>query len=276
MVTDDLVDLVVQDYIANGKRSVRAVEARRGNLTRLMPTLPRYRDVERYKATRAREGAAAATISNELVVLRRGFRLAMRQGLIATAPVIEAPRIDNIRLVICTRQQLRLILAALEILDADVHDLVLWLALTGWRSGEARGLLWRDVSEDRGTVVLPAQRSKNRRPRRVALGAAATELLERRWGWRRGEYVFHRAGKPIRIFRGSWSRAVGGAGCPELRPHDLRRLFCQSALDAGVPIPVIQQVAGWQTLSMVTRYGIASGTMQQIALDRVARRLEVE
>jgi integrase len=275
MVTlSTLFRLVLTDYVASGKRSVPAVRARIRNLSRHFSSVPSAEDVDEYILARRREGAAPATIRNELSVLHRAFVLAERRKLLTTPiPSIGSVKVDNVRTVTATARQVRTLVGALDVLDPAVADLVRWLIWTGWRRGEAQHLTWGDFDEELGVVTLPASRSKTSRLRRVALGAQVRLLIRRRHHLRRGPYVFHREGKRIRTFCGSWHKAAQGAGCPELHPHDLRRIFCQTAIDAGVAIPVIQQIAGWRTLSMICRYGIASGEMQAAGLDRVADRI---
>jgi integrase len=272
---DTLLCLVLADYVARGRRSLPTLRSRVRTLRRLLPVVPDEDGVDRYIASRRREGAAAATIRNELSVLHRAFLLARRRHLLSDQqiPSIESPRVDNVRTVTATARQVRTLVAALEVLDPSVADLVRWLVWTGWRRGEAQGLTWEDFDEDLRIVTLPSDRSKTSRIRRVALGPDVQVLVAHRWHCRRGPYVFHRGGRRIKHFHGAWSRAVAGAGCPDLRPHDLRRIFCQVAMDAGVAIPVIQQIAGWKTISMVCRYGIASGDMQARGQAAIATKL---
>jgi len=54
-------------------------------------------DINRYADLRRREKAAPATVNRELAVLRRACRLAIRQGVLATRPVITTLRKDNVR-----------------------------------------------------------------------------------------------------------------------------------------------------------------------------------
>lgn len=271
MTTQELIGLVIDDYRAEEKRSLKSAICHSRALVRLFEHLPRtVADIERYKAQRLAEGIAPATLRNELSILRRGFSLAKDFGLVRNIPRIRFPRVCNIRTVTCTPRQAKKILAALEVLDQDICDLVSWLLLMGWRQGESRKLEWRDVSTDRESVQLPQNKSKNLKIRYVRLGGASRRVLERRWMRRNGDYVFHRRGRAISTFRGVWQRAVNGAGAPNLRPHDLRRVFAQLSIDAGVQPAVVMQIAGWQSLSTFLRYGIASGQMQSEAQDLVA------
>ena len=271
MTTTDLISLVLDDYARNGCRTAHSVISHSKHILRLLPEIPRTaKEVDDYTVKRLSEGAKPATVGNELTILRRGFRLASKYDLVDKVPVITAPHVENVRTQTCTGRQAKMIVAALDVLDPDVADLVRWLLLMGWRQGESRRLVWDDFEHDRSAVKLPQRKSKNRRVRYVLLGETTRDLIDRRWRLRDGPYVFHRHGRQIRIFRGSWQRAVTGAGCPELRPHDPRRTFAQVATDQGIAAPVIMQIAGWKTMSTFHRYAIVRGDMQASAQERVA------
>lgn len=266
----ELIELVLEDYAANGKRTAKAVRARRVHLERLLPDLPTSRDINRYTVARRTEGAAPSSIRNELSVLRRGFRLAMRFELVGTAPTIEFPRVENVRTVVPTWDQLAAILRTLDWLRPAVADAVRWAVLTGWRREQIFGLTWAEVLSDRSAVNVPGTRTKNRRPHAIVLGSAARELVEHRWHVRSGEYVFQDRGRRIHHFRGPWRRATAAAGIPELRFHDLRRAFVQLAEDAGVSAMAQLAIAGWRTDSARRRYGVRPSALTAGGLDAIA------
>jgi integrase len=96
--------------------------------------------------------------------------------------------------------------------------------------------------------------------------------------------VFHRDGKPIRLFRRSWVTACIKAGLgsevrePDTKnaagevvkrgriikreafriPHDYRRSAARNLSRAGVPEQVIMQLCGWKTRSVFDRYRIVA------------------
>ena len=276
MQTSDLVKLVMDDYEMTGKRSSPSVVCHSKNLIRLLPRIPDSpRIVEEYKHARIKEGAAPSTVNNELTVLRRGFRIAKLREMILAAPIIESLPVENTRTVTCTRAQAEKLISALDVLDHAVADLVRWLLCTGWRRGEAQNLVWQDFLDDRTAVQLPQKKNKNKTVRYIKISETVRELVERRWVLKDGDYVFQRNGKRISTFRGVWRRAVAAAGCPGLWPHDLRRVFAQLSIDAGVDPIIFAQIAGWKTLSIIKRYTIANGRMQAIAQEKVAKQFQI-
>jgi integrase len=100
--------------------------------------------------------------------------------------------------------------AQLRQLVAEGSPLVRFLALTGVRDGEARGLSWSEVDFERRVWTIPAERSKSRRQRQVPLShAAAKVLVDVRGTFAARPWVKTR---PTKVYS-----AMG------LRPHDLRR-----------------------------------------------------
>jgi len=271
MRMDKLVELVMRHYNANQLKSAKSVQARLKNLSRVFSNVvpESVHEVEDYKAARFEEGAAPATVANELAVLSKGLKLAEERGLVTNPPPVKMPRVDNARLVYVSRTELRRILAAYDVVDPIVADVVRWLCYAGWRRGEALGLKWDNVYEDRTVVQLPT--TKNRQPRVAHLGKKLKEILDRRWEQREGDLVFHRKGRPIRRFDVRWKSTLRKLNMnDDIRPHDLRRSFAIFATEAEIPRTIQMSCAGWKTETMHRRYGIVPSEQQRAAFDSVA------
>jgi integrase len=274
MTVKDLYALLQQEYEVQGRASARTAK------WHIAPVLKRFGDldvealtpamVEGYKLARLRENAARGTINNELALLRRAFNLAIEQGLIESRPRIRTLRNDSVRTGFLEPTQFQKLVAALEVLDRDVADLVTFLYGLGWRRSEAAGLRWSECDPVRGMIQLPANRVKNRTPRTVRLGEELRELLQRRFAERKGDFVFHRDGKRISDFRYIWRRAAAGIGQPKLLAHDMRRAFARNALAAGLDQRLIMEIAGWKTRSIFDRYRIVDEAEMSRGLDAVS------
>jgi integrase len=143
-----------------------------------------------------------------------------------------------------------------------------FLALTGWRSGEALGLLWTDVDLVRRTATLADTKTgKSMRP----LSNAACDVL--RELSRTGDLVFPptRGDGRMTGFRKMWDRiAKLGALPPDVTPHVLRHSFASLAGDIGYSEPTIAALVGHKGHSITSRYVHAADAVLLAAADAVA------
>ncbi len=253
--------LVERQYVLDGRRSLGRVQRSLDHLGRVLGpetcaveiTGPR---LDAYAERRMAEGVARATVNQELAALRRGFRLAIKKGLLATMPFIELPKVHNERRGFFETGDL----AALELeLPEPVRAVVRFARLTGWRvHKEILPLTW-DAIDWEGQVIRLAQAdTKGGEARLFPFGQAPElrEVLAAQWRGRRGLFVFHRNGKRITDIRGAWRNACRRAGLVGRIPHDLRRTFARDMRRAGVSEGEIMKLAGWRTRSMFDRYNI--------------------
>jgi integrase len=210
--------------------------------------------------------AKPATVLLEVAALKRMFTLGLRAGKVAHRPYFPSIEVRNTRTGFFEETE---ILAVLGRLPCDLSALIEFVALTGWRIGEAKSLTWRQVDLAAGTVRLEPGTTKNDEGRTFPVGALPrldallraqrehTSVLERDHGtlipW-----VFHRKGKPIRSIHGAWQRACREAEVPGRLIHDLRRTAVRRFERAGVPRSVAMKLSGHKTESIYRRYAIVS------------------
>jgi integrase len=124
--------------------------------------------------------------------------------------------------------------------DTLSAQLLVFVILTVSRSGEARGARWGEMSIDRKTWRIPAERKKERRELSVPLADEAIELLNVRSKFREGEFVF--GTKPLSDVAVSkqFKRVAG-----PYTVHGLRSTFRQWAAESGrYPEHVLEKVLG--------------------------------
>lgn len=62
-------------------------------------------------------------------------------------------------------------------------------------------------------------------------------------------------GKPIKGISSSvWQRALNLAQIEDFRWHDLRHTWASWLVQSGTPLSVLQEMGGWESVSMVQRY----------------------
>ena len=142
-----------------------------------------------------------------------------------------------------------------------------FLMLTGWRTGEALGLLWEHVNLETGEIVLPSTKT-GRDVRRVAgLALQVVADMPRIHG---DDRVF-----PVRrdTLRRHFKLACKAAEIADCTVHDLRRTFATNAAEAGLSVLVLRDLLGHKTLAMANRYARRSGPALYDAQDAGAERM---
>ena len=160
-----------------------------------------------------------------------------------------------------------------------------FLALTGWRSGEALDLTWPDVDLARRIATLPDSKTgRSVRP----LSNAACDVL--RGLTRSGELVFPatRLPKPKPETEGTkpaeppkygkmtgwpklWARIAKKAKLPaDVTPHVMRHSFISLAADLGYSEPTIAALVGHKGQTITSRYIHSADAVLLAAADAVA------
>ena len=143
-----------------------------------------------------------------------------------------------------------------------------FLALTGWRSGEALGLRWDEVDLPRRTVTLvDTKTGRSVRP----LPRAACVVL--RDVPRAGALVFPATrGEGLMLgFRKLWKRIAKLGGLPpDVTPHVLRHSFTSLGSDLGYSEVTIAALVGHKGHSMTSRYIHSADAVLLAAADAIA------
>ena len=225
-----------------------------------------------------RDGAAPATLHRELSVLRRMLKLSASR--LPRVPLIDMPRVHNARQGFFEEEHLK---ALIPHLPPHARNLVEFLYLTGWRSGEAFRAQWADVDWARQAIHL--RDSKNREPRvfpfryhqrlETVLRRQRNEVT--RWEMENDRicpHVFHWRGNRIQKLRRSWQNACARAGMPGRLLHDFRRTAVRNLIRAGVQQSIAMKITGHKTGSIFRRYLIVDEDLLAQATGAVAHYLE--
>jgi integrase len=288
---EDLLTSLETEYEVNKRRSIGTLK---GRLVHLRAAFGSCRAVdvnegkiELYKqmrlaekTTRGKKPVQPATINRELSMLRKAFRLGVRQKRIATAPTIDLLAENNVRQGFVEPADFDKIVAALP---ERLRDFMRFAYATGWRRGEISGLQWSAVNRQTKTIFLG--RSKNGEPRILPLVGELDRIIDRRWQARSiknhngsttlATNVFHCGdGRPIGDTRKSWSTACSKAGMPNLLVHDLRRSAVRNFDKNGVSQIIGMMISGHKTVSVYKRYRIVPENDIREALQKVEQAIE--
>jgi integrase len=154
--------------------------------------------------------------------------------------------------------------SALEREKNVATDVFLILAVTGFRSGEAKNLQWKEVDLERQTVILgDTKTGVSIRP----LSAAAIEIIKRQ-KQNGSSYIFaHHNNKPINNLRLWWIK-LGMS--KDVSPHVLRHSLASLAADLGLSDNTISSLLGHKVQSITSRYMHGSDKALIAAADTVA------
>ena len=145
-----------------------------------------------------------------------------------------------------------------------------FLAVTGWRRGEALSLRWAEVDLARCTAALAdAKTGRSVRP----LPRAAREVLETLP--RLGGLVFPatRGQGPVAGFPGFWAKLARLGGLPaQVTPHVLRHSFASLAGDIGYSEATIAALIGHKGHTVTSRYMHAADAVLLAAADMIANK----
>lgn len=260
--------------------SLPAAAVTRQDVTRLMHAIAEGATATRPSKTKPRgvsklrggRGVAARTIGLAGAV----FAFAVEHGMRADNPVRGVRKFaDGRRERRLTDDEYAALGTALRKAEAEriwpaAVAAVRFLALTGWRSGEALALRWQDVDLARRTATLPDTKTgKSTRP----LAHAACDLLRSLPRMSDSALVFPatRGDGAMTGFRKLWARiAKLGALPADVSPHVLRHSFASLAADLGYSEPTIAALIGHKGQSVTSRYVHSADALLLAAADAVA------
>lgn len=275
-------ELIRNDYVANGHKSVGTLELRLAHLFGHFDPSTRVSwiqtgDVEKYKAARLGAGAAAATVNREISILARLAELARRQFGLVVPFVVTKLTERNAREGFFEEDAFA---AVCRRLRPELAALATVAKLTGWRKSELRSRQWRHVDFASGWLRLEPEETKNRDGRMFPLIPELRAALEGQRGrvdaiqkatGRLIPWVFCRDdGAPVGDFKKAWTTAKKQAGVPGRLFHDFRRTAVRNLIRAGIPETVAMKLTGHRTRSVFQRYAIVEEGMLREAGERLA------
>jgi integrase len=266
-------------------------------------------DIAKYQQERLRAGAAPKTVNLELGTFRS---ITTESGLWARlVPKIKMLDVENDIGIELTPEQQQALLEACSLSDSRLLYPMVMLALeTGARSGTIKRLTWGKVDFLGRGLRWGKDKTKAGTGRTIPISSRAMAALE---VWAANfpdrkptHYVFPREtyrqpkdgdteGSPytthpaiaVTSVERSWRTAKAKAawilaGRPDsmehieplqCRMHDLRHTAVTRMIKAGIPIPIIAQLVGWSTSTMVAmtaRYGHYSMDTLRMAVEAIS------
>jgi len=289
---------VAEEYLewlaANRKESHSSVSRYTNHIKPALGHLP-LKDIsplhlERFKRDLQRRDLAPKSIHHCLAFVRTVYRKARVWGYYpGSNPMAQVafPAVNNRRLRFLTYTEADRLLVALAARSRQVHDQVLIALHCGLRSGEVRGMRWRDIDLDQGIIHLPE--TKSGRTQQVHMTKEVVQVLRdmRPVTPLPHALVFpqERGGRKVRISRifNSTVAALGfneGLGIGDRRHrvvfHTLRHTFCSWLVIEGVPLYTVKELARHQSITQTERYAHLQKDQKLEAVNLLARRFREE
>lgn len=197
-------------------------------------------------------GAANATVNRTLALVRAILRRCERDWeWIDKSPAVRLLKEPTVRIRYLTRPEADRLLNELP---PHLGDMARMALATGLRSANITGMRWDQVDLDRRMAWVHPDQAKARRAIPVPLNSEAMAVLQKQHG-KHKERVFTFRGNPIAATTTkAWYSAVKRADVYPLRFHDLRHTFASWHVQQGTPLSVLQELGGWQSGAMVSRY----------------------
>lgn len=208
--------------------------------------------IDRLTDARLAEGVSHATVNRLLEIVRAILRRCVHQWeWMDRVPPIRMLKEPKRRIRFLRREE------ALRLHAALPEHLAVMMAFslaTGLRRANVTGLQWSQVDMDRRMAWVHPDQAKARKAIAVPLNEEALSILRQQQG-KHPTHVFSYQGKPItQTSTKAWYAALKSAGIADFRWHDLRHTWASWHVQNGTPLPVLQELGGWESVEMVRRY----------------------
>lgn len=206
-----------------------------------------------------------ATKAKHLALMKSILRAAEREWKwLEKAPVIKIPSVRNKRVRWLEKDEARRLI---DECPEPLKSVVKFALATGLRRSNIINLEWSQLDMQRRVAWVNPEDSKSNRAIGVALNDTACRVLREQIG-RHNKWVFvhtkawHRPDgsltPQVRKMRvddsRAWNAACRRAGITDFRFHDLRHTWASWLIQSGVPLSVLQEMGGWESIEMVRRY----------------------
>lgn len=252
-ITADQVNEAVSKMV--NRKNIQVWESRRDAALRRGNEPPPYTE----------KPVSQATKSQHLSFMRSLLKTAANDwGWIKTAPVIKTKKPISKRIRWLTREEAERLIACMP---ESIKPVVIFALATGLRRSNIIDLEWQQVDMQRKVAWVNPENAKAGKAIGVALNDTACRVLRDQIG-KSSRWVFVHT-KPstrpdktvtpaVRKMRvddnSAWRIGLAKAGIEDFRFHDLRHTWASWLIQSGVPLSVLQEMGGWESIEMVRRY----------------------
>ncbi|HFE3439468.1 TPA: tyrosine-type recombinase/integrase [Klebsiella aerogenes] len=206
-----------------------------------------------------------STKAKHLALMKAILRAAERDWKwLEKAPVIKIPSVRNKRVRWLEHEEAKRLI---DECPEPLKSVVKFALATGLRRSNIINLEWQQIDMQRRVAWVNPEDSKSNRAIGVALNDTACKVLRDQIGnhhkwvfvhtraWHRPDSSLTPAIRKMRVDDNrAWNSACKRAGIEDFRFHDLRHTWASWLIQSGVPLSVLQEMGGWESIEMVRRY----------------------
>ena len=252
-ITAEQVNNAVSKMV--NRKHIQVWESRRDASIRRGKEPPPYAD----------KPVSQATKSQHLSFMRSLLKAAADDwGWIKSAPAIKTRKPVSKRIRWLTRDEAERLI---ECMPESIKPVVIFALATGLRRSNIVDLEWQQVDMQRKVAWVNPENAKAGKAIGVALNDTACRVLRNQIGkskvWvfahtkaaTRPDGTLTPAVRKMRIDDNTaWKIGLEKAGIQDFRFHDLRHTWASWLIQSGVPLSVLQEMGGWESIEMVRRY----------------------
>lgn len=206
-----------------------------------------------------------STKAKHLALMKAILRAAERDWKwLEKSPVIKIPSVRNKRVRWLEHEEAKRLI---DECPEPLKSVVKFALATGLRRSNIINLEWQQIDMQRRVAWVNPEDSKSNRAIGVALNDTACKVLRDQIGnhhkwvfvhtraWHRPDSSLTPAIRKMRVDDNrAWNSACKRAGIDDFRFHDLRHTWASWLIQSGVPLSVLQEMGGWESIEMVRRY----------------------
>lgn len=239
---------------------------------------------EQFKQKRFKDGLKKLSINHEVGLLKSMLSIAVKWELVERNGArdcklfkLDDPQPDR---VLSQDEEVKLLAACdgpeLKLRAPLLKPIILIAVYTGLRRGEILRLRWADIDFDNGVLIVRQAKTAAGQGRRVNINSRLRETLLALRHESKSEWLFPSPGRfqlqadserHLADVKKAFHRAVKLAGIAHITFHQLRHTFCTRLADTGVPLHVIQDLAGHASIVMTRRYTHPGNKLKQKAVE---------
>ncbi|HEK2033471.1 tyrosine-type recombinase/integrase [Proteus mirabilis] len=206
-----------------------------------------------------------ATKAKHLAIMKSLLRAAERDWKwLEKSPVIKVPTIREKRVRWLEHHEAKRLI---QECPEPLKSVVTFALATGLRRSNIINLEWSQIDMQRKVAWINPEDSKSGQAIGVALNDTACQVLKEQIGnhhkWvfvhtepkKRPDGTLTPSVRKMRVDSNTaWRAALKRAGIENFRFHDLRHTWASWLIQSGVPLSVLQEMGGWESVDMVRRY----------------------